>query len=263
MSAARFEGSFAGTARDITVRHVRPWYRRRDYYFEGWRDPVTWRTAIDECVATACSIYLGGQYGMTLMNSGVTQVAAYVGIFNAVFLALFVYATAAATGGHLSPMITYTTVLCGLTPVSKVLGGILAGGVQRGAWGAEGAVSHIGGGNFFDPTQITPGQALLTEIVSSFNILYLAIGTGLDPRQQVLYGRQLVPLLVGFSLGIVSCATSGLAAGYTEACMNRARAIGLAIAGSNWRDHWIWWVGPAAGSTLIAMMYRFAPPSHD
>jgi hypothetical protein len=56
---------------------------------------------------------------MTLMNSGVTQFAAYVGIFNAVFLSLFIYATATATGGHLNPMITFTTMLCGLTPVPR------------------------------------------------------------------------------------------------------------------------------------------------
>jgi glycerol uptake facilitator-like aquaporin len=53
------------------------------------------------------------------MNSGVTQFAAYVGIFNAVFLTIFIYATATATGGHVNPMITFTTVLCGLTPVPR------------------------------------------------------------------------------------------------------------------------------------------------
>jgi apolipoprotein N-acyltransferase len=74
-------------------------------------------------VATACSIYLSGQFGITLMNSGVTQFAAYVGIFNAVFLTIFIYATAAATGGHMNPMITFTTVLCGLTPVSRGMSG--------------------------------------------------------------------------------------------------------------------------------------------
>lgn len=137
-----FEGSFAGTARDATLLHVQPWYRRREYYLEGWTDPVIWRSAVTtpelppnclafvplltefprqvvECVAMACSVYLSGQFGMTLMNSGVTQLAAYVGIFNAIFLALFIYATATATGGHLNPMITFATVLCGLTPVSR------------------------------------------------------------------------------------------------------------------------------------------------
>lgn len=63
---------------------------------------------------------------------------------------------------------------------------------------------------------------------------YLAIGTGLDPRQQVLYGRQLGPLLVGLSLGLVSSSTTGIAPGYTGASMNPARALALAIASRNW-----------------------------
>jgi glycerol uptake facilitator-like aquaporin len=91
---------------------------------------------------------------------------------------------------------------------------------------------------------------------------YLAIGTGLDPRQQVLYGRQLGPLLVGLSLGLVSCSTTGIAPGYTGASMNPTRALALAIAGRNWHHHWIWWIGPALASILIGLMYRFAPPSY-
>ncbi|KAK3897224.1 aquaporin-like protein [Staphylotrichum tortipilum] len=265
-----FQGSFAGTARDITVVYVRPWYRRREYYLDGWKDAVIWRAALVECVATACSIYISGQFGMTLMNSGITQFAAYVGIFNSVFLALFIYATATATGGHLNPMITFTTVLCGLTPVprglvlmtAQVLGGMLAGGALRGSWGHDRAISHMGGGNFFDPTQISAGQVFLTETMCSLSLLYLAIGTGIDPRQQVLYGRQLGPLLVGLSLGLVTSSTTGIAPGFTGACMNPARAIGLAIAGWNWHDHWIWWLAPACGSILISLMYGVVPPSH-
>ncbi|KAH6626783.1 aquaporin-like protein [Chaetomium sp. MPI-SDFR-AT-0129] len=247
-----FQGSFAGTGRDTTIVSSRPWYRRREYYLSGWTDRTIWRAALVECVATACSIYLSGQFGMTLMNSGVTQVIAYVGVYNTVFLSLFIYATATATGGHLNPMITFTTILCGLTPVSRgvalivaqVLGGILAGGVLFGCWGRDKAISHMGGGNFFDPSQISPGQVVLTEAMSSLVMLYLAIGAGLDPRQQVLYGRHLGPLLVGLSLGLVSCATTGVAPGYTGANMNPARAIGLAVAGWNWNYHWVWWAGP-------------------
>lgn len=75
---------------------------------------------------------------------------------------------------------------------AQVIGGMLAGGVLRGAWGHDRAVSfvsldpmiaeakltpcarcgsHMGGGNFFDATQITPGQVLLTETMSSLTLL--------------------------------------------------------------------------------------------
>ncbi|KAH6841030.1 aquaporin-like protein [Chaetomium sp. MPI-CAGE-AT-0009] len=237
-----FEGSFAGTARDIAVARSQPWYYRREYYLDGWADPVIRRAAFVEVFATTCSIYISGQFSMTLMNAGVTQPVAYVGIYNAVFLTLFVYATATATGGHINPMITFATMLCGLTPIprgvvlltAQILGGILAGGVLLGTWGQERAIARMGGGNFFDPTEISPGQVLLIEVMSSMTILYLAIGTGLDPRQQVLYGRQLGPVLVGLSLGLVSSSTTGVAPGYTGASMNPARALAVSIAGRNW-----------------------------
>jgi glycerol uptake facilitator-like aquaporin len=68
---------------------------------------------------------------MTLMESGAQPVVAYVGIFNAVFLAIFIYATATATGGHLNPTITFTTVLCGLTPVPRGGSGRLSAEERR------------------------------------------------------------------------------------------------------------------------------------
>lgn len=80
----------AGTARDTTDLQTLPWYSRRAYYVEGWTDAAIWRSA-----------------------------AAYVGIFNTFLLASFIYATATATGGHSNPMITLTTILCGLTPVFR------------------------------------------------------------------------------------------------------------------------------------------------
>ncbi|KAK3328300.1 aquaporin-like protein [Cercophora scortea] len=265
-----FEGSFAATARDRPEASPTPWYYRREYYTGGWTDRTIWRSLVVECVATTCQIYIGGQFGMTLMESGTTQITAYVGIFNTFLLATFIYATATATGGHLNPMITFATVLCGLTPVSRgtflmtaqITGGILAGGLLLGTWGHDRAVSHLGGGNFFDPSIISPGQVLLNEIMSCATLLVLAIGTGLDPRQQILYGRQLGPLLVGLSVGVVSCASTRIAPGYTGASMNPARAIALAIASSHWENQWVWWVGPALGSILVALMYRLAPPSH-
>jgi hypothetical protein len=40
-----FGGSFGATARPSEVP-VRPWYRRRSYFTEGWTDPSIWRAAV-------------------------------------------------------------------------------------------------------------------------------------------------------------------------------------------------------------------------
>lgn len=49
-------------------------------------------------------VYLSGQFGVTLMNFGTIQIAAYVGIFSAILLSLFIYATASATGQYIPRM---------------------------------------------------------------------------------------------------------------------------------------------------------------
>ncbi len=127
-----------------------------------------------EAVATALMTFISGQFGVTIMGFNTPQVAAYVGIFNTILLAVFIYASAPASGGHLNPTITWTTMLCGLCPASRgrvslpyscpppqlplfrpvyvlsndvpagvlyilfqTLGGALGGGLLRGSWGYE------------------------------------------------------------------------------------------------------------------------------
>ncbi len=41
-----FDGSFAGTIRGNTELYVRPWYRRKEYFTEGWADASVWKAAV-------------------------------------------------------------------------------------------------------------------------------------------------------------------------------------------------------------------------
>src|SRR3569833_252774 len=59
---------------------------------------------------------------------------------------------------------------------------------------------------------------------------FLGFGTGLDPRQAVLFGPQLGTILVGLSLGISTAATTGVADGYACDNMNPARCLALSVA---------------------------------
>ncbi|KAJ4302074.1 hypothetical protein N0V88_002210 [Collariella sp. IMI 366227] len=78
---------------------------------------------------------------------------------------------------------------------------ISTGGQTR----SSGGVLHMGGGNFFDSSKITPGQVFLVETMSSLSLL------------------------------------AQLGACLLRNDRNYARAL---------------------GSMLVALMYRFAPPSH-
>lgn len=87
-----------------------------------------------------------------------------------------------------------------------------------------------GGGCFYDPATMSPGQVFLNEVSACFVLLFLAYGVGLDPRQALIFGPKLGPLLVGTSLGLVSFATSGIAPGYAGAQMNPSRCFAYGIA---------------------------------
>ena len=103
--------------------------------------------------ATATQVYISGQFAVTIMNYHNAQIAAYVGIYNTLLLAVFIYAFAPASGGHMNPLITWATMLCGLCPASRgviyiifqTIGGALGGGMLLGSWGkarADAYASH-------------------------------------------------------------------------------------------------------------------------
>lgn len=43
---------------------------------------------------------------------------------------------------------------------------------------------------------------------------------------------------------------------YTGCSMNPARSFGPAIWNNNWKNHWIYWVGPILGSVSGAFLYK-------
>ena len=71
------------------------------------------------------------------------------------------------------------------------------------------------------------------------------------------------PLAVGASLGLVSFASAGIVPGYDGAGVNPARCFSSAVARRDFKAHWIWWSGPAAGALILAFVDRVAPPYHS
>ncbi|KAL6857350.1 aquaporin-like protein [Trichoderma novae-zelandiae] len=269
MDLAAFDGSFAPAVRPLGVR-LTPWYRSRDYFVGQWLDASVWKSAVVELVATSCLVFLSGQITATIEGYGTPQVGGYIGISNIILLSTFIYATAPASGGHLNPTITFSAILTGLCSVprgilylfAQTIGGALAGGLLLGVWGRERATSLRGGGCWYDPSQASPGQIYLNEVFSSFVLLFLSFGVGLDPRQAALFGPRLGPLLVGASLGLVSFSSSGIIPGYAGAQMNPSRCLAFGIARRNMSYQWVWWFGPAVAGLMMGIFYNLIPPHH-
>ena len=249
-------------------RNVRQWIF---YVRQGWGDIHIWKSAFVEFMASTFLCALSGFIDTTIVNTKApASVPAYVGISNIVLLSIFIMATAPGSGGHINPLITFATLITGLTPFSRgilymlaqTLGAGVAGGVLRGVFGEARSVQFQGGGCIRDSNTVLASQALLLEAFSSLVLLFLAFGVALDPRQQKLFGPLAGPLAVGVTLGLVSFAGSGLVPGYTGASMNPTRCFAFAVARSNFYDQWIWWVGPVIGAVLHSVGYHLAPPYH-
>ncbi|KAK8024236.1 aquaporin-like protein [Apiospora rasikravindrae] len=267
LKGANFHGSFAAiTARHKTKHlHNRPWYRRYAYFTGGWGDRAIWRAGVVEAVGTFCLTWLVGQFNIVNANLQGQQTtvhtaaasAGYVGLWSAVLLAALVAATAPGSGGHLNPMVTFSTVLCGLCPLSR---GVIYVAFQMLGAAIAGACFYHGGGCYYDSSILDPTQVLLIEVVSCFILLFLIFGVGLDPRQAALFGPHLVPVLVGLCFGVVAFVSQGLVPGYAGANMNPAKCFGIAIATNDYSAQWIWWVGGLIGGIMQAILYNFNPP---
>ncbi|KAI9647871.1 hypothetical protein NHQ30_004259 [Ciborinia camelliae] len=147
-SCAQFPGSFAPDSRkDRRKVSKRGGLSDRIYIFltDGWSDVSVWKSAFIEFVGTTCLCYLSAFIGIAIRNSDTTQVAAYVGVTNIFLLTLFICALVPSSGGHLNPIITFATIITGLTGFSRGMlymigqttGAALAGGLIRGSLGEQ------------------------------------------------------------------------------------------------------------------------------
>ncbi|THV46661.1 hypothetical protein BGAL_0369g00080 [Botrytis galanthina] len=272
-SCAQFPGSFAPDLRK-DKRKVSKSSGFSDriciFFTDGWSDVTVWKSAFIEFVGTTCLCYLSAFISIAIRNSDTTQIAAYVGVTNIFLLTLFICALAPASGGHMNPIITFATVITGLTGfprgmlyiIGQTTGAALAGGLIRGSLGDQRTLIYNGGGCFLETTSVSEGQAYLIESILTCIMLVLSFGTALDPRQAQLFGPRLGPFMVGCTLGLVSFSSINLAPGYPGAGLNPARCFAFAVARGNFAYQWIWWFGPVTGAIIQSSVYHFAPPYH-
>ncbi|MCJ1227958.1 hypothetical protein MMC12_004617 [Toensbergia leucococca] len=143
---AQFRGSFAAIQRSDTVRAVKELGIRSlvfHYLADDWNKLTIWRSAFIEFIATMSLCYTSALIDTTIANFQTRQLAAFVGISNIFLLSLFIYATAPSSGGHVNPLITFTTMLAGLIEfprailymIGQMSGAAVAGGLIRGSFG--------------------------------------------------------------------------------------------------------------------------------
>ncbi|NEP32102.1 MULTISPECIES: MIP/aquaporin family protein [unclassified Moorena] len=209
-----------------------------------------WREAVTEGMATFILVFFGT--GAVMVNHITSGALTHLGVsfvFGAVVAAL-IYATGHISDAHINPAVTLAFWASGFFPARKVLPYILAQCI--GAIAAStlllltlGYVADLGAtlplqGNWF--------QSLVLEVVLTFILMFVILGSGLDRRAPIGFA--------GLAIGLTVALEAACFGPITGASMNPARSLGPALVAGIWQHQWIYWVAPIVGAQLAVIAYR-------
>ncbi len=212
--------------------------------------PDLGRRALAEALAAFTLVFAGcgaivasAQYAGSLGNVGIALVFGLV-------IMVMIYATGHLSGAHINPAVTVAFTLSRHFPPREALayiaaqcgGAIAAALVLLAVW--PGQPAQLGATT---PT-VGVGSALLYEAVLSAFLMFVVMAVATDTRA------------VGAAAAIAIGGTIGLDALFggpvTGASMNPARSLGPALVAWEWRDFWVYVVGPVAGTALGGFTYQ-------
>jgi aquaporin TIP len=211
------------------------------------------KALIAEFVGTFTLIFVGvGAIAANHMSGGTLGLTG-IALAHGLAIAVMVSATGAVSGGHLNPAVTFGLLLgrkIGASSavgywVAQCLGAIVAAALVKTAFPAD-ALSAVGMGTPALGSGITPGMAIVAELITTFFLVFVVYGTAVDARAPKVGG-----LFIGLTVALDIMAIGPI----SGAAMNPARHLGPALMGGGMGEAWIYWVGPLAGGALAGLLY--------
>jgi MIP family channel proteins len=159
-----------------------------------------------------------------------------------------VFATGHISGAHINPAVTIAFWSVGRFPrrevpfyvVAQLLGACVGSAAIRcliGDYANLGATIPAG----------SVGQSLGIEFLLTFLLMFVIMAVATDTRSNGAMAAIAIGTVVG--LGAM------FAGPISGASMNPARSFGPAFIGGYFSAHWIYWIGPIAGSVFAAWIY--------
>ncbi len=206
-----------------------------------------------ELVGTLALVFVaaGATIAAGPSGAGALGIALAYGMVVAVMVTL----TSHVSEGHLNPAVTIGRWVVGAIPTA--LAAMYVGAQLLGAVGGAlllrltipspmWRAAHLGAPLL--ATDVGAGRGVVLEAVLTFFLVFTAFATGVE-------GRPRLRPAAGLLLGLVVAFDVLVAAPFTGAAMNTARAIGPELVSGTWTDWWVYWVGPMAGGVVAAVVY--------
>lgn len=208
-----------------------------------------------EAIGTFVLTFLGCGAAVSL-NCGV-DVASVVGTAIAFGLAVvaMAYTIGGVSGCHINPAITLGVLCAGRMSVKdavgywagQLVGGIVAGAVLMGIYGAESGLGANGIGAGCNGSVVT---ALIVEVVLTYLFVLVVLGTT-DAKKGA---GNLAGLAIGLSLILIHL----VGIHFTGTSVNPARSFGPALfaCGEALSNVWVFIVAPLVGGVLAALTWK-------
>ncbi len=210
----------------------------------------SWREVLAEAIGTFILVFAGT--GAVMANQLSDGAVTHLGIsfvFGAVVAAL-IYSLGHISGAHFNPAVTLAFWTTGFFSKRLVLPYIM--GQSLGAIAASflllislGKVANLGATLPLNDNWL---QSLILELVLTFILMFVILGSGLDRRAPIGFAGLAIGLTVGLEAAFMGPITG--------ASMNPARSLGPAFVGGIWQHHWLYWIAPIVGAQLAVIIYR-------
>jgi aquaporin NIP len=220
------------------------------------RKPDLLRRTVAEAIAAFALVVAGcGAIIANRHSPGALGVVG-IGIVFGLVIMVMVYATGHLSGAHINPAVTLAFTLTRHFPARDALAyvaGQLAGAtlgalLLLAVWPAQPA--QLGA----TLPSVGAGSALVYELTLTAFLMFVIMAVATDARA------------VGAAAAIAIGGAVGLDAIFggpvTGASMNPARSFGPALVAWEWRDFWLYVVGPVLGAALGALAYQFVRGEH-
>ena len=206
------------------------------------------RRGVAEFVGAFTLIFIGGGAGIVSGNDIVA-----VALANGLAIGIMVTNLGHISGGHFNPAITLafvlsrriTTRLAGVYWLAQFAGAVAAALLLRAIFShglTLGSVPHAPG--------ISEGRGLIVEAVLTFFLVWAVWATAVDPRGAF-------KSIAGLAIGLSITMDVFMGGPVTGAAMNPARAFGPELVENFWGEAWIYYLGPALGAVIAALVYEY------
>lgn len=203
-----------------------------------------------EMIGTFILIFTGT--GAIIVNTITEGIITHLGIcfiFGAVVTAI-IYTIGHISGAHINPAVTLAFWSSRVLPSNKVLpyiagqfsGGILASLLLQIIFG------NIASMGATLPLNNNWLQSLIIEIILTFILMFVVLGSGLDRRAPVGFA--------GIAVGLTVSLEAAFMGPITGASMNPIRSLAPALVTHLWQHQWLYIIGPIIGAQLAVLIYR-------